>query len=61
MQQRVPSVEVTDATAAASGPTPVSVSRRGLLGALPGGAIGVVTLIGLTSCGGEDDEEDDDD
>ena len=61
MQQRVESVAVTDAAAATAGPTPVSVSRRWLLGALPGVAIGVVALIGLTSCGGEDDEEDDDD
>jgi hypothetical protein len=61
MQQRVQSAEATDAVSAAPGPTPVSASRRWLLGALPGVAIGVVALIGLTSCGGEDDEEDDDD
>ena len=61
MQQRVKSVAVTDASSSASGPTPVSVSRRWLLGALPGVAIGVVALIGLTSCGGGDDEEDEED
>ena len=58
--QQVQSVQVTDAAPALSDPT-ASVSRRWLLRALPGAAIGVVALVGLTSCGGEDDEEDEDD
>ena len=61
MHQRVQSGRGHRRASAASGPTPVSVSRRWLLGALPSVAIGVVALIGLTGCGGEDDEEDDDD
>jgi hypothetical protein len=61
MQQRIGSVEVADETPDASGLTVAFVSRRRLLRALPGVAIGVVALLGLTSCGGEDDEEDEDD
>jgi hypothetical protein len=38
-----------------------SISRRWLLRALPGAAIGLVALLGLTACGGEGDEDDEDD
>jgi hypothetical protein len=44
-------------------PWPTPVPRRRLLRALSGLALVVVTLVGLTGCGGEDgdgDEEDDD-
>ena len=60
MQQRIQSFEVTD-VAPASGRTAEFVSRRWLLRALPGVAIGVVALVGLTSCGGEGDEDEEDD
>ena len=62
MQQRVRLIEVTDAAQRTLCLTAGSVSRRWLLRALPGAAIGIVALHGLTGCGGEngEDEEDDD-
>ena len=38
-----------------------SGTRRGLMRALPGVAIGVVALVVLSACGGEGDDDDDDD
>jgi hypothetical protein len=61
MQQRVQSGKVSDAAPGLSGLATGSVSRRWLLRALPGAAIGLVALLGLTSCGGEGDEDDEDD
>jgi hypothetical protein len=61
MQQRVQSDEITDATSGPSSLAAGSFSRRWLLRALPSAAIGLVALLGLTSCGGEGDEDEDDD
>ena len=61
MEQRVPSGKVTDAAPGPSDRAAGSGSRRWLLRALPGAAIGLVALLGLTSCGGEGDEDDEDD
>ena len=61
MQQWIQPVETTDTPPAPSVSTMTSIPRRALLRGLPGAAIGVVTLVALTSCGGEDDDEDDED
>jgi hypothetical protein len=63
MQQRLQTGTGTDAALEPSSLAPRSLSRRWLLRALPGAAIGLVALLGLTSCGGEGDEgeEGDDD
>jgi hypothetical protein len=61
MQQRVQSGKITDTDPGPSGLVVGYVSRRWLLRALPGAAIGLVALLGLTSCGGEGDEDDEDD
>ena len=64
--QQVQSGQVTEAALKPSSLAAESVSRRWLLRVLPGAAIGLVALLGLTSCGGEGgegdegDEEDDD-
>jgi hypothetical protein len=60
MHQRLQTGTVTDAALEPSSLAPRSLSRRWLLRALPGAAIGLVALLGLTSCGGEGDEGDDD-
>jgi hypothetical protein len=64
--QQVQSGKVTEVAPEPSSLAARSVSRRWLLRALPGAAIGLVALLGLTSCGGEggegdegDEEEDD--
>jgi hypothetical protein len=59
--QRGQTGKVTDAAPEPSSLAAESLSRRWLLRALPGAAIGLVALLGLTSCGGEGDEEDEDD
>ncbi len=56
MQQRVQTGKVTDAAPEPSSLAAGSASRRWLLRALPGAAIGLVALLGLTSCGGEGGE-----
>ena len=61
MQQRIRSVAINDETPDASDLAVAFVSRRRLLRALPGVAIGLVALLGLTGCGGEDDDDDEDD
>ena len=61
MQQRLQAGTVTDAALEPSSLAPRSLSRRWLLRALPGAAIGLVALLGLTSCGGEGDEGDEGD
>jgi hypothetical protein len=43
------------------GATPASRSRRWVLRALPGAAVGMLTLLALTGCGGNGDEDDEDD
>jgi hypothetical protein len=43
------------------GAAPTSRSRRWMLRALPGAAVGMLTLLALTGCGGNGDEEDDED
>ncbi len=66
MQQRVQTDKVGEVAPEPSSLVVESGSRRWLLRALPGAAIGLVALLGLTSCGGEGgvggegDEEDDD-
>jgi hypothetical protein len=62
MQQRVQTGRVTGAAPEPSRPATGSVSRRWLLRALPGAVIGLVALLGITSCGGEggEGEEEDD-
>jgi hypothetical protein len=64
--QQVQSSNVTEAAPEPSNLAAGSASRRWLLRVLPGAAIGLVALLGLTSCGGEggeggdgDEEEDD--
>ena len=59
MSHQVRSAEGTNAVMAASDRRPTFFSRRGLLRALPGVVIGVMALISLTSCGGEDGADDD--
>ncbi len=61
MQRRLQSDTVTDAALESSSRAPRSLSRRWLLRALPGAALGLVALLGLTSCGGEGGESDEDD
>ena len=61
MRQRVQPGKVTDAAPEPSSLVADSVSRRWLLRALPGAAIGFAALLGLTSCGGEGDEGDEGD
>ena len=62
-------IQSGDASVAASTPhqmadcgaAPTSRSRRWVLRALPGAAVGMLTLLALTGCGGDGDEEDDED
>jgi hypothetical protein len=61
MRQQVQSGKVSDAAPGPSGLAAGSVSRQWFLRALPGAAIGLVVLLGLTNCGGEGDEGDEDD
>ena len=61
MQQRVPTGKVTGAVPEPSSVAAGFLSRRWLLRALPGAAIGLVALLGLTSCGGEGGEGDEGD
>ena len=41
------------------GAAPTSRSRRWMLRALPGAAVGMLTLLALAGCGGNGDEEED--
>ncbi len=60
MQRWLQSGTVIDAALEPSNHAPRSLSRQWLLRALPGAAIGLGALLGLTSCGGEGGEGDED-
>jgi hypothetical protein len=61
MQQRLQTGTVTDGSLESSSLAPRSLSRRWLLRVLPGAAIGLLALLGLTSCGGDEGDEGDED
>ena len=61
MQQKVQTGKGAAAAQVPSSPAAGSFSRQWLLRALPGAAIGLLALLGLTSCGGEGEEGDEDD